>query len=852
MGDTDSILDLVLPIVDAEIFGEVADAKEVKQFTANYREAKKCRAYDTCYLLMKTVSFDPCADSFVEFIRERLELCTNPKLRNRLSDLLVYLAKGVLDNRSAKLPDLMLFIHEIISAGMTMEEEAISKAEASAGMAGMSKLAMQPKEMTTVSARYEPLLVEFALKLLHNGLKKGQFDVRNVEVLGLLDPFLPLLVRCLKSRHSPVSVLALKCVCLVVRLPLPGLTQAANAAGNTVLTMLDRVGSSSDAVAQDCFGFLARILQEGDAFQPTNDQVNSLLVLVRGDLEETVEHHAGFALLGAMLSRKIMVPGIYDMMNKVQQIMVRSHTTSIRQTCANLLLRFLLNYPLGEVRLIDHLKFVLTNLSYEFETGRLQALQLLGMLMNKFPAELLEVQAEFFYLPLVVRLANDESKACREQIAEVLKTLMKRIGHSPGGKLIGITMRWLCSQDGKLKQTAAQAMGLFAEVRRTQVAHLESEILEALHEILTRQISLLENKQIESEISDNEINWQETYSAVVLLEKLAEHLGMKSTFVKYASEGGSTDTVEAKIWSCTMSLLRYNHAWVRKSSVRLVMHGLAAMGSDHIDGELLKVFGGRSVMNLSFLLFSTIGTRSMDPDLVMHATKCLVWIAPSLHSATIIGSDPAVTSKGLNDPESRDLDKANISRDDSAEHSLDAEASTVCVGGNMTLLDTNGGKGGLESNRVNQAQDSDQEVLHMFGLVRKMASIADDRSATHQPSRLLALKFFAALTSRLGATSIVQYLPIIMVPLYRILEAPKDVIQHSVVHGVAEEVQMHIKRIVGGDVLLNAYNKARHSVQTRRQERKRKQKLQVCAYIETLQCLPRDTFSTCFTLLGQH
>lgn len=821
-------MDLVLPIVDAEIFGEVADAKEVKQFTANYREAKKCRAYDTCYLLMKTVSFDPCADSFVEFIRERLELCIHPKLRNRLSNLLVYLGKGALENKSAKISDLMLFIYDLVSSGMTVEEEALSKAEARAGMAGMSKLALQPEEVTTVSTRYEPLVVEFALKLLHGGLKKGQFDVKDVEVLGLLDPFLPVLVRCLKSRHSPVSVLALKCICFMVRLPLPGLSQAADAAGNTVLKMLDRVGSSSDPVAQDCFGFLARILKEGQSFQPTNDQVNSLLVLLGEGLEETSEHHAGFALLRAMVDRKFLVPGIYDMMNKVQQIMIRSHTASIRQTCTSLLSKFLLNYPLGEVRLIDHLKFVLANLSYEFETGRLQALQVLCALMNKFPGELLEVQSEFFYLPLVVRLANDESKACREQISEVLKTLMKRIGHSPGGKLIDITMQWLCSQDRKLKQTAALAMGLFTEVRRAQVAQLESKILEALCEILTRQVLSLDNRRFKMEVSDDGADWQEVYSALVLVEKLAEHLGMKSSFIRYAAEGGSNASIESRIWSHVIDLLRYNHAWVRKSSVRLVMHGLAAMGSDHEDGQGLKLFGGKSVMNLSFLLFSTIETRSMDPDLVIHATKCLVWIAPSLHSATIAGSDPVTAANGTHTPQSCDLDAVSTDSGRSVEHSQVTEAQTVSAGGKISASDGGAGMGRMNSNGVIHSQDGATEVLHMFGLVRKMASIADDRSVIHQPSRLLALKFFAALTSRLGSTAITQYLPIVMVPLYRILEAPKDLIQQSEVHGVAEEVQMHIKQIVGGDVFLNAYNKARHNVQTRRQARKRKEKLQVC------------------------
>ena len=39
--------------------------------------------------------------------------------------------------------------------------------------------------------------------------------------------------------------------------------------------------------------------------------------------------------------------------------------------CAQILLQFLLDYPVGEKRLDSHLQFLLANLAYEHETGRL-------------------------------------------------------------------------------------------------------------------------------------------------------------------------------------------------------------------------------------------------------------------------------------------------------------------------------------------------------------------------------------------------------------------------------------------------------------------------------------------------
>ena len=79
----------------------------------------------------------------------------------------------------------------------------------------------------------------------------------------------------------------------------------------------------------------------------------------------------------AVLQRKLVVPEVYDIMTKVQEMMVRSQAAPIRQLCATVLLQFLLDYPVGDRRLQQHLQFIITNLSYEHETGRKSAIEML-------------------------------------------------------------------------------------------------------------------------------------------------------------------------------------------------------------------------------------------------------------------------------------------------------------------------------------------------------------------------------------------------------------------------------------------------------------------------------------------
>ena len=71
--------------------------------------------------------------------------------------------------------------------------------------------------------------------------------------------------------------------------------------------------------------------------------------------------------------------------------MSNGHTTvqatPVRQVCSQALLMFLLDYPLSPKRLKQHLKFILENLAYEHETGRLTAIEMLGTIVAKFPPE---------------------------------------------------------------------------------------------------------------------------------------------------------------------------------------------------------------------------------------------------------------------------------------------------------------------------------------------------------------------------------------------------------------------------------------------------------------------------------
>jgi len=86
---------------------------------------------------------------------------------------------------------------------------------------------------------------------------------------------------------------------------------------------------------------------------------------------------------------------------------------------SSLFLQFLLNFPLKEKQLEQHLTFSVANLGYEYEAGRSQALDMVHQIVLKLPQDMLKAKHEMFYFPLVERLSKETVPSLRDQIIKV-------------------------------------------------------------------------------------------------------------------------------------------------------------------------------------------------------------------------------------------------------------------------------------------------------------------------------------------------------------------------------------------------------------------------------------------------
>jgi U3 small nucleolar RNA-associated protein 20 len=158
---------------------------------------------------------------------------------------------------------------------------------------------------------------------------------------------------------------------------------------------------------------------------------------------------------------------------------------------------------------------------------------------------------------------------------------------------------------------------------------------------------------------------------------------------------------------------------------------------------------------LAFLLWAQLEAEGAQDALLSQAAKNLVHLAPLLHAADLAaGRVPATRAAHAPPP-------AAANGNGSATHA-DEDAPGVEEGAAEEQDEEEGEEGGDE--------DREGASLTLHGLVRRMARLAGDARWGRERGRCAALRFAAALASRLGGQAVAPYLPALLRPLLRLTE----------------------------------------------------------------------------------
>ncbi|KAL1915418.1 uncharacterized protein VTP21DRAFT_6876 [Calcarisporiella thermophila] len=865
VGDIDHCLSEVVEVLVDDIFGEIAEEKEVDELRGKMRESKSVRSFESFELLGKIVRFKSVGVVLIP-IRDIMRETESKAVTRKLDEVLRRLAVGLNGNAQFETKEMLVFCHGLISQSLQftkIKEQQQKKKEKKSALevnftVQLKRDVREPVDRFSANAHR---FVEFGLGILNTALKRGRFDVQSQEELEMLDPFVDAVGNALFSKNTSVISLATKVLAILCKLPLPGLEKALPAIIKRVFSLLKGMsGSTTSELGQNCFKLLTVAIRDNKQSEITEQQLVYLIHLILPDLEEPERQGTAFALIRAIVSRKLVAPEVYDMMQAIAEIMVTSQDAQVREQCRHVYLQFLLDYPQGRGRLKNQMEFLATNLGYPHENGRVSVMEMLNVIFAKFGEDILNTFADKFFIALVTSLVSDESSRCREMAGALIKSLMLRMTKERLGKTYAMMDKWFAQEaQSGLQQAAAQVYGLAVEAFREEFRSRLSGLLDQLVTGLTTSSDLIEKENaqkkansikdetredkemdsdeeesMEMETSSPAANdtWETTLQILLTLEKVLH---------QFPHLINSSNTITHH-WPLVRMHILHPQAKIRLVAMRLWGIRFATIDpstrypknqedDSTSDEAKLKREELRDFVQLGCVLLRDVElSEELATQVVKNlffVGKCLYHLPPSEDIARtggdVVEDEENVEALGDSNPdiqeeESEDEEDENEDGDDANK---EEEEENEQVASEDQSLEMNGSPVKEKAGPV-FIRKSLLWMFKKFSFQARGAMIKDKQTL----QRTFIFKWFAAMSNYIDSEDLGPYLIPIISPIYRMVNDEtakgKDIEE---LRRLGQEVLDLVQKRAGTTRYVTAYSQVQRRVAEMRHERKAKRSL---------------------------
>ena len=562
--DIDS-LRLALPnIIDVcyqEIFGVIGEEKEVEEMFGKMKEMKSAKGYDSLEIVSEFIRIAQVGSLLLP-LKEIMFETKEARVTKKIDELLRRISLGLTRNELVSLEELSIFLRELLTQNLSLAKHPAEKKPEASADAHHKVVAKRPTANLTTKyfEANAHRFLEFGLNIFLSLLKRERLTLKDPAHLGILDSLIDIMGKIVFSKHNSVVVLALKVLSLVIKSDLPRLQTALPVIMRKVFEIIARNPSKDSEVVLMSLKLLTTVLRDRRDVHVSQKQLLAVLSSFKTDLEHPDRHSLVFSLIRAIISRKYVANEVYDVMDSIIAVMITSHSHQVQEIARSTFMSFLLEYPHGDARLEKQVNFVLKNLSYEFESGRLSAMEMTSLMVNKFPSELREKFSELAFLSLVMSLINDESKKCRLRASECIKQLFENSSESTMTRLKALTDSWLNSNKIPLKRSALQVYGLLIEMNRCERG-VTRKVLDQIRYCLQKAVNEMQRVNAEGhEQVDSSLfaYWEIGYYSIGTLMKISA----SNELILFESE-------YADIWELTKCIALHPHQWIRTAVNKL-------------------------------------------------------------------------------------------------------------------------------------------------------------------------------------------------------------------------------------------------------------------------------------------
>ncbi|KAK2611436.1 hypothetical protein N8I77_004775 [Diaporthe amygdali] len=421
-GDLDYCLDSMVAVIMDDIFGISGQEKDAEGYVSKWKEVKSSKSQDSMELIASTASITHLVElvkPLQALLLEKLDLRTVRKI----DELLNRIASGLQKNPAADSRDTLVFCYEVIQEVYNSRKpETEKKIDPKLKRYLIQRGAK--REDRGAASKYTHKLTRFAIDILRSVLKQRE----NLRTASNISGFIPMVGDAIVAGEEEVKIAAFKLLTILVKVPSKTneLNDLYKVASKDALKCISQSTSTTTSLAQIALKLLSAILRDRREVVVKDAAIDMLLGKLKDDLTEPLYRHVTFRFLRSILDRKIETAAVYDTLDYVGTVMITNDDKDTRDLARGAFFQFLREYPQKKKRWDKQVEFIIANLKYPREGGRISVMELLYLLLTKSAADIVKEVAGNCFFSLVILLGGDESEKCQLLAGVLIKEVFSK------------------------------------------------------------------------------------------------------------------------------------------------------------------------------------------------------------------------------------------------------------------------------------------------------------------------------------------------------------------------------------------------------------------------------------------